>query len=203
MLARLLAGFVIGYLLGGVDFAVIVGRMRGIDIYEVGSGNPGTSNVLRTMGKGAAAMVLVGDLAKGLVAAAMGAVISASGEGYASPEAAAALAGLGAVVGHCYPAWHRFKGGKGVATSAGVIVWLNPLIGLGLGVLWGIVVGITRVASIGSLMVVVLVLPGLWWTGVTGWPLVWVAAMMTLVVYRHKGNIQRMLKGGERKVVSP
>lgn len=203
MFARLLAGFVVGYLLGGVDFAVIVGRMRGVDIYSVGSGNPGTSNVLRTMGKGAAAMVLLGDLAKGLIAAAAGAIISAAGAGYAAPEAASALAGVGAVAGHCYPAWHRFKGGKGVATSAGVILWLNPIAGLALAVVWAIVVALTRTASIASLVVVVLVLPALWFSGITGWPMVWVTTMMALVVYRHKPNIQRMLKGGDRKVVTP
>lgn len=203
MLVRLLIGFIVGYLLGGVDFAVIVGRMRGVDIYSVGSGNPGTSNVLRTMGRGAAAMVLLGDLAKGLIAAAVGAIISASGVGYASPEAAAALAGVGAVAGHCYPAWHRFKGGKGVATSAGVIIWMNPLVGFGLGMVWGAVVAMTRTASVGSLIVVVLVLPALWFVGVTGWPLAWVAVMMSLVIYRHRPNIKRMLAGGDRKVVTP
>lgn len=199
----MLAGFVVGYLLGGVDFAVVVGRMRGVDIYSVGSGNPGTSNVLRTMGKGAAAMVLIGDLAKGLIAAAAGAIISAAGDGYAAPEAAAALAGVGAVAGHCYPAWHGFRGGKGVATSAGVILWLNPIVGLALGAVWGTVVALTRTASIASLVVVVLVLPALWFSGVTGWPMVWVTTMMALVVFRHRPNIQRMLQGGDRKVVTP
>lgn len=201
MLLRFLAGLVVGYLLGGVDFAVIVARMRGVDIYEVGSGNPGTSNVLRTLGKGAAAMVLIGDLTKGLIAAAIGWSLAVGGEGYAAPDSAAAFAGLGAVAGHCYPAWHKFKGGKGVATSAGVVLWTQPLVALGLAAVWGAVVGITRVASIGSLLVVVLVLPALWVAGVTGWPLVWIAAMMALVVYRHAPNIGRMLSGGDQKVV--
>lgn len=201
MVWRLVAAAVTGYLIGGVDFAVIVGRLRGVDIYQVGSGNPGTSNVLRTMGKGAAAAVLAGDLLKGVVAAAMGAVLSGGGDGVFAFESVAGLAGLAAVAGHCYPALHKFRGGKGVATAAGVVLWLDPLVGLGLGLLWALLVWTTRTASIASLAAVVLVLPVLWLGGTTGWPLGWVGAIMTLVVWRHKPNIERMLGGGDRKVV--
>ncbi len=136
---------VAAYLLGSVDFAVLVARAEGIDIYSVGSGNPGTANVLRTMGRGAAAMVMAGDLLKGVVAAAAGQLIT--GEiviGYA--------AGAAAVLGHCFPIWHRFKGGKGVATGAGMILWLAWPAFIVLVVVWVAVVAITRISSIASVI---------------------------------------------------
>ena len=102
----------IGYLVGSIDFGVIVPRLMGIDIYEHGSGNPGTSNVFRTLGKKAASVVLLGDLAKGLTAAAVGDLMAGETIGFA--------AGCAAVVGHVFPVWHRFKGGRGVATAIGV-----------------------------------------------------------------------------------
>lgn len=181
------------YLIGSVDFAVVVARTRGVDIHAVGSGNPGASNVLRTLGRGAAAMVLVGDLSKGLMAAAFGFVTGGS-------VAWAMLAGLLAVVGHCYPIFHRFKGGKGVATAAGVMLWTMPVAWLVIAVVWTVIVRTTKVASIASLAAVVLALPGAWWSGLRGAALWWLAAILVLVAYRHRGNIGRMVKGSEQRV---
>jgi glycerol-3-phosphate acyltransferase PlsY len=188
---------VASYLIGSLDFAVLVARMHGVDIHRVGSGNPGTSNVLRTLGRGPAAMVLVGDLLKGVIAAAIGTLA-----GGGDPQGVWAFAaGLAAVLGHCYPVFHRFKGGKGVATGAGVLLYTIPLGGLLLGALWGAVVGITRVASFGSLGVVVLAIPVAVWQGVRGPSLAVLAAILILIVWRHRGNIARMVGEGERKVV--
>ena len=114
------------YVVGSIDFAVIVARMHGVDIHEAGSGNPGTSNVLRTLGRLPAAMVFIGDMLKGTVGAAMGMIAS----GVSNPMGPWAFAaGFVAVVGHCYPIFHKFKGGKGVATGAGVLLFtcLSPL----------------------------------------------------------------------------
>ena len=119
----------IGYLLGSIDFGVIVPRALGIDIYMEGSGNPGTSNVLRSVGKGPAAIVMVGDGLKGLAAAAIGSTLVDPTIGFA--------AGLAAVVGHVFPIWHRFKGGRGVATAIGAAIWLAPWWGLALALAWG------------------------------------------------------------------
>lgn len=181
------------YLIGSVDFAVIVARTRGVDIHSVGSGNPGASNVLRTLGKVAAAMVLVGDLTKGLMAAAFGFVTGRS-------VAWAMLAGLLAVIGHCYPVFYKFKGGKGVATAAGVVFWTMPVVSLVLAAVWTVIVRITKTASIASLTVVVLALPGALWSGLRGAALWWLAAILVLVAYRHRGNISRMAKGAEQRV---
>ena len=192
---------VVGYLLGGIDFAVIVARSRGVDIYEVGSGNPGTSNVLRTLGKGPAAMVLLGDLQKGLVSAGFGFVLAdADASGPFASMSVASLAGLAAVVGHCYPALHQFKGGKGVATACGLVAFVEPLVGLGLGVVWSVVVVLTRTASLGSLLVVVLTLPAMLLLGADVWSLTWVALALVVIVFRHKGNIERILHRSEQAV---
>lgn len=192
---------VAGYVIGSIDFAVLVGKLNGVDIYSVGSGNPGTSNVLRTMGKGAAVAVLIGDLLKGFGAALLGSLLAPDGAGLLEGDGLAAAAGFMAVVGHCYPIFHRFKGGKGVATGLGVLLWVNPIVALGLAVAWAVLVKVTKVASIGSLVVVVAAIPLLIWQGEPRSALLWIGASLLLVVWRHKGNITRMMAGGDDKVV--
>lgn len=185
------------YLVGSVDFAVIVGRMHGVDIHQEGSGNPGMSNVLRTMGRVPAAMVFIGDTLKGTIGAAMGWVASGS------PDPAvhwAFLAGLAAVVGHCYPIFHGFKGGKGVATGGGVLLFTVPIVAVIEIAVWFLVFWLTKTASIGSMVIVVITIPMLIWQGVSGLSLVWVALVIALVVWRHRGNIKRMVSGSEEKV---
>ena len=185
------------YLFGSIDFGVIVARMHGVDIRQAGSGNPGASNVFRTLGRLPAAMVFIGDTLKGTVAAAMGMVASA----VVDPQVHWAFAaGLAAVVGHCYPVFHRFRGGKGVATSGGVLLFTVPLAAV-IGItLWGLVVWLSKTASIASMLLVVIIVPLLVWQGVTGLGLVWVGLMIAVVVWRHRGNIQRMFAGNEQKV---
>ena len=183
---------VAGYLIGSVDFGVFVPRLFGVDIYSVGSGNPGASNVLRSLGRGAAAVVVLGDLAKGLVAALVGALVVGEAAGFA--------AGSAAVVGHCFPLWHRFRGGKGVATAGGMTFWLAPLLGAGLLVVWGLVVAVTRRASVGSLTLAVLFVPGLLLLGRSGWPLVWAGGVAVLIVVRHHANIRRLVSGAEHSI---
>jgi glycerol-3-phosphate acyltransferase PlsY len=185
------------YVVGSIDFAVVVGRMHGINIHEEGSGNPGASNVLRTLGRLPAAMVLIGDLLKGTVGAAMGMIAS----GTADPMSHwALLAGLAAVVGHCYPIFHKFRGGKGVATAGGVVLFVVPIVALINTVLWVVIVKVTKTASIGSLILAVLTIPLAIWRGVEGLGLVWLGLIIALVVWRHRGNIGRMLRGSEQKV---
>lgn len=185
------------YLVGSIDFAVIVARMHGVDIHNVGSGNPGASNVMRSLGRGPGAMVLVGDTIKGVIGAAMGMIAS----GTADPQIEwAFLAGLAAVVGHCYPIFHKFKGGKGVATGLGVLFFTVPLVGLIVVVSWMVLVKITKTASVSSLIVVFASIPLALWQGVRGMSLVWLLVTIALVVFRHKANIQRVFRGSEQKV---
>jgi acyl phosphate:glycerol-3-phosphate acyltransferase len=190
---------VVAYLIGSVDFAVVVARMHGVNIHEVGSGNPGASNVMRTLGRGPAVMVFIGDALKGVIAAAIGTLLTRATSPI-SPWAFAA--GLAAVFGHCYPIYHRFRGGKGVATGGGVVFFTMPLAGLILTAVWATVARLTRVASVASLTVLVTTIPLALWQGVRGMALVLLGAMLALVVYRHRGNIARILRRSEQKVGS-
>ena len=181
-----------GYLLGSVDFGVVVPRLLGIDIYSKGSGNPGASNVLRSIGRGTAVVVVLGDLGKAVAAAALGDLVVGEAVGFA--------AGAAAVVGHCFPVWHGFRGGKGVSTAAGMTFWLEPLLGLAMLVTWSGLVAATKRASVASLVVVAGYIPALVAFGHRGWSLVWAAAMAGLVTVRHYGNIKRLLSGVEHTV---
>ena len=194
---------VAAYVVGSIDFAVIVSRMHGVDIHEVGSGNPGTTNVLRTLGKGPAIMVLLGDTLKGVIGAAMGWVAAGAASGDPNPLGPWVFAaGFAAVIGHCYPIFHRFKGGKGVATGFGVLIFTMPLVAVIIGVSWAILTKITKTASISSMIVVVATIPLAAWQGVSGLSWVWLVLTIVLVVWRHKGNIQRMVRGTEEKVTT-
>lgn len=190
----------IAYLIGSIDFGVIIPKLLGVDIYSVGSGNPGTSNVMRSLGKGPAAMVLVGDGAKGAIAAGLGAWWAGSVSSTVTPDDLAVACAFAAVLGHIAPIWHRFRGGKGVATAIGAAVYLAPIFGLVLAVLWLVVTLVFKVASLASLGAMVLYVPGLAVSGYRGWALVWAAAIVVLVIVRHAENIKRLMAGSERTV---
>jgi glycerol-3-phosphate acyltransferase PlsY len=177
------------YLVGTFPTALLVGRREGRDLTKEGSGNPGASNTLRTMGRRAGALVLAGDLGKGVAATGIGWAVGGRSAGVAC--------GLAAVVGHVFPISRRFRGGKGVATGAGMAIVLLPLPSLALAALWGIVLAATRVAALAS-MVVALGFPVA--ALVVGRPAGEVAAMAAcsvLVLLRHGENIQRLRRGEE------
>ncbi len=183
----------LAYLVGSIDFAVVVARMHGVDIREVGSGNPGASNVLRTLGRLPAAMVFVGDMMKGVVGAAIGLFLTGDPNwGFAG--------GFAAVVGHCYPIFHRFRGGKGVATATGVLLFMDPIVALIDAVLWAVLAKATKTASISSLVVMGVTIPLVLWRGIEVEGLVWLLLTIALIVWRHRANIQRMVRGDEQKV---
>ncbi|MGB5380120.1 MAG: glycerol-3-phosphate acyltransferase [Acidimicrobiia bacterium] len=190
----------VAYLIGSIDFGVIVPRVLGVDIYSVGSGNPGTSNVLRSLGKVPAALVLLGDGAKGALAAAIGTVWAGTVSSFMSAETLAVACAFAAVVGHIAPIWHKYRGGKGVATAIGAAIYLAPIFGLILAVLWLIVTLVFKVASVASLGAMLLYVPGLALSGYRGWALVWAAAIAVLVIVRHIPNIRRLASGSERTV---
>jgi glycerol-3-phosphate acyltransferase PlsY len=183
---------IIAYLLGSIDFGVIVPRLLGVDIYEHGSGNPGASNVMRTLGKKAGAAVMVADALKGLLAAAVGVWLVSYPIGF--------WCGLVAVIGHVFPIWHRLRGGRGVATAIGAVLFLEPWFGLILAIGWGGTVALTKTASLASLGAMVLYVPGYAVFGWRGWPLVAAAATAGLVIARHSDNIRRLVSGREQTV---
>lgn len=184
----------LSYLLGSIDFGVIVPRLMGVDIYREGSGNPGASNVLRTLGKKAGAAVLIGDAAKGVIAAGLGAIVVDPGFGF--------VTGFAAVAGHIFPVWHRFHGGRGVATALGAAVFLEPVVGVVLVVVWIVIVLVRKTASVASLVAMALYVPGFALVGTRGASLAWSAATAALVIIRHGPNIRRLFAGSERSVNS-
>ena len=191
-LAALLVG--VGYLLGSLSFAVIVVRLKtGKDIRTEGSGNAGATNVLRGYGKGLAALVAAADVGKGAAAVLLVRLVTAD------PRYAAA-AGVAAVVGHVFPIFYGFRGGKGVATAVGVFLALAPLAMLvGLAIFFLVVI-ITRYVSLGSCVTAVL-LPPL--AGLFHAPRAVLAAaaiVAVLIVLKHRENLERLARGEERKV---
>lgn len=191
-LAAVLVVLVPAYLLGGFPSALMMARAGGHDVLHEGSGNPGASNVARLMGWRAGLSVLAMDAGKGALAA---------GVGYAMDGRAGAYAlGVAAVLGHVAPALRRFRGGKGVATAAGMLVVLYPLVVLGLAVVWVIVARVLRMTSVGSILVTV-AFPVV--AGLLDYPAPEVAALSVLaalVVVRHASNIRRLVHGRELHV---
>jgi len=197
----LLVSVVAGYLLGSVPFGVIVGRMfGGVDVREFGSGRTGMTNVLRTVGVWAAALVLALDMGKAAAAVVVARVLSDS----AGAEAAA---GIAALAGHNWPVFVGFRGGRGVASGLGALYIISPVSGL-VATLVGVpIIAIWRYASLGSMLgatsgsvtLVVLCLTGFHPLGYAWYAL----AASPLIVAKHSDNIVRLLKGEERKVGSP
>lgn len=182
----------VSYLLGSVSFGIVVANMRGVDIRNTGSNNPGASNVLRVLGKRDAALVLLGDGLKGAAAAWIGSAVGGPEFGYVTL--------LVAVVGHTFPMWYQFNGGKSVATALGGILYLAPLIGIALAVAWLVVVVVGKRASLGSIAVMVTLVPALWLAGRSSGALLVAATIAVFVVVRHRDNIGRLLRSSEQKV---
>lgn len=187
-----IVAIVIAYLIGSISFGILVAASRGIDIRSEGSGNPGTSNVLRVLGKKLAAVVLFGDALKGGIAAAIGVAMVDPTFGY--------ITLLAAVIGHSFPIWHGFRGGKSVATAIGGIVYLAPAVGVVLAAIWLALVLVWKTASIASLTTMVLLVPGLAIAGRSTEELLWAGALALFVIVRHSGNIDRILRRSESTV---
>lgn len=190
--AMLLAAFLIGYLLGSIPFGMILTRLAGTqDLRTIGSGNIGATNVLRTGHKGLAAATLIGDMLKGTVAV----IIAGSIDG---PNAAM-LAALGAFLGHLFPIWLRFRGGKGVATYIGVLLGLFWPAALIFAVIWIGTATTTRYSSLSALVAAFVTPLFLWWFGHNA--LASLFAVLTLLLfYMHRENIKRLQAGTEGKI---
>jgi glycerol-3-phosphate acyltransferase PlsY len=187
----LLGALALGYLLGSIPFGVIFTRMAGLgDIRKVGSGNIGATNVLRTGRKGLAAATLLGDALKGTAAVLLA---------YAWRPELAAIAGLGAFLGHLFPVWLRFKGGKGVATFIGILIGLKPLAALIFAAIWLGVAFTSRYSSLSALVASATSPLVLWFLGEP--KMAGVAGVLAVLLWwKHSENIQRLLAGTEGRI---
>ena len=194
---------VLGYLAGSLSFAVIVSRLMGLkDPRTFGSKNPGATNVLRSGSKAAAAITLLLDGLKGLVPVLL---VKLFGKPYGLEEGTMALVGLGAFLGHLWPVYFHFKGGKGVATFIGVVFGFNWLLGLATAATWLVIAGFFRYSSLASLVSAVFALAYYllgdrvaWYVDAT--VAIVLFAMGALLFYRHRENIVRLLKGQESRL---
>jgi glycerol-3-phosphate acyltransferase PlsY len=186
------------FLLGSIPFGLLLGkRVAGVDVRQAGSGNIGATNVARTAGKGLGVLTLLLDAAKGALAVAVTAL--AMGEPLDGPWAAAS--GLAAFLGHVFPPWLRFRGGKGVATAFGVFLVLDPVVGLGAAAVFGLAFAATRTVSLASLAAALAVAGGAAALRGGDDTVTRVAAVvMVVVIVRHQSNIRRILRGEESRV---
>ena len=186
------------YLIGSISFAVVVSRLYGLpDPHGYGSGNPGATNVLRTGNKAAAALTLVGDGIKGFVAVF---VAQRLGPALDAPGWMVAAASLAVFVGHVYPIFHGFAGGKGVATAAGIVfAWHWPL-GLVLTAIWLTMAFGFKISSLAALTTAVLMPLGMFWVAGPG-PVAWTSVAIALLLFwRHRSNIRQLVSGSERSI---
>lgn len=203
MVVLLYAAVAVGaYLAGSIPTGYLVARTRGIDIRKVGSGNIGATNVLRVLGKPAGIGVLIFDALKG--AFACGVIPRLVGHWLgpvsdANADALEVMAGIVAIMGHNYTCWLRFKGGKGIATTAGVLLVWMPKALLGAVLVWGLTFAVTRYVSLASIAVA-LALPFIVWaTGGSPTKIGVTTALSALAIYKHKSNLRRLRDGTEHR----
>lgn len=203
VVAALLLSAAAGYLLGSVSFAVVVSKLGyHEDVRDHGSGNAGMTNILRTYGKGAAAVTLAGDFCKGALAVVIGRLIFWLLR--VDFMDGAYVAGMFALLGHLYPLYFGFKGGKGILTSVGVIFLINPLVGLMLLAVGLPLIFLTRIVSVGSLAGAASY-PFFTWLTVylkgenPVFDTVFASVIALLVIYMHRENVKRLLNGTENK----
>ncbi|MCX7314302.1 MAG: glycerol-3-phosphate 1-O-acyltransferase PlsY [Hyphomicrobiales bacterium] len=191
---QIIAALILGYLFGTIPYGLLLTRFAGAgDIRAVGSGNIGATNVLRTGRKSLAAATLLGDMLKGTVAVLLAQRLFGANAGL--------FAGLGAVLGHVFPVWLNFKGGKGVATYIGVLLAVSWPVAIGYGVIWGLTAAVTRFSSVSGLLASAAT-PLLLWFLAALKPALLFAVLTALVWFMHRPNIARLIAGTEPKIGS-
>ncbi|MDP2278868.1 MAG: glycerol-3-phosphate 1-O-acyltransferase PlsY [Nitrospirota bacterium] len=204
----------LAFILGSIPFGVIIAKAKGIDLKKVGSGNIGATNVLRSLGKGAALLTLLGDVLKGIAAVAIARVFVSDPGFYASefgtgilqsitsnPQATIeGLVGLSAILGHNFSPFLRFRGGKGIATGIGVLVIYSPQVAILTLIIWLAAALITKYSSLGAIAAFGLLPVNVFLFDPVGIKVLISAMITLLILVRHIGNIERLIKGAERKI---
>jgi glycerol-3-phosphate acyltransferase PlsY len=203
----ILLAAVIGYLIGSIPFGLIVGRVtRGIDVREYGSGVTGATNVIRTSGMKAGIVVIIADIAKGIVPVYIGLALASAADIDTTDDRAwvAAVGGLGAVCGHIWPLFAGFRGGRAVATGYGAALAMNPLASLAMIPVAALVVATTRIMSVMSITMapaLALLFIALAALDVSPWAYAaYASCAAALIVYKHRPNIERLIAGTEPKI---
>jgi glycerol-3-phosphate acyltransferase PlsY len=193
-----LAFVVAAYLIGSVSFAVVVSRLYGLpDPHSYGSGNPGATNVLRTGNKLAAALTLAGDGVKGFLAVFLAQTL---GPSFGVADWTVPAVALAVFVGHLFPVFHGFAGGKGVATAAGIVFALSWPLGLALGALWMVMALGFKISSLAALTTATLAPLGAFYVFGNA-PIAWALVPITLLLFwRHRANIRQLIEGKERTI---
>lgn len=181
------AGIIASYFFGTFPSALLVAKRGGIDVTAAGSGNPGTSNVVRLLGWKYGAVVFALDMAKGAIASVIGWQIDGT-----RVSVLAYVCAVAAIIGHTYPVTRKFKGGKGVATGGGAMYVLHPVISLVLFTSWFIIRRLTRKSSVASLAITIALPIAVAFGGATAWEIAALVVMVVLVIIRHLGNIARL-----------
>lgn len=184
---------VLGYLAGSVPFAYLLARRRGVDVRVAGSGNVGAANVLRTTGPWRGVIVMALDMAKGISAVVLAYAMAGN-----APTIA--LSGAAAVVGHIYPVWLRFHGGKGVAVAAGVFTLLSPGATAAAAAIFLVIAWVTRYISLASISATVALPPMAWVFGAPDAVVLVAAGTAVLILFRHRSNWHRLRMGTERRM---
>lgn len=198
---------IIGYLLGSCPNGLLISRARGIDIRQKGSGNIGATNVLRVLGKSWGYLVFFLDALKGYVAVEIAFLLAARSPQISHPEIVGIVGGLACILGHTFPVWLRFRGGKGVATSAGVLLGLMPIAVISVFLVWLAMFKITRYVSIASITAAaalpLFVLLYLRLKTISGPALLPFSILIAgVVIWRHRSNVTRLWHGTEERFVS-
>jgi len=197
-MAASLAFVAAAYLLGSVSFAVVASRLFGLpDPHSYGSGNPGATNVLRTGNKAAAVVTLLGDGLKGWLAVWLAQRFGAT---FGVAQWTLPAVALAVFVGHLYPVFHRFAGGKGVATAAGIVAALHWPLALALGALWLVIAYGFKISSLAALVTAALMPVGMFYV-MGNAPIAWtMIPVAVLLFWRHRSNIRQLLEGKERAI---
>ena len=200
-----IGALLIGYLLGGIQSAIVYGRLKGVDIRSEGSGNAGTTNTIRVMGKKAGVVVLLVDIFKAVLAIYLARLLL--GGNSETNILVSLYSGIGAILGHSYPLFFGFKGGKGIATTAGTLIGIDIKLFLIAAVIFLVVFGITKIVSLSSLIMtasipifIIIFYAGKGATGIEATILA--LAITAFTFYRHKANIKRLINGEESRLVS-
>ncbi len=195
----LITKIVLAYLLGSISGSLLVGKLRKVDIRKQGSGNAGGTNAFRTQGLVFALGVVIIDVGKGFLAAWWVPALPLWGaQDVVSPDVLVMLCGFAVVVGHCFPAWHGFKGGKGAAAAVGALLVIEPWVLVPLILVWLITLVLSGYVSLATVLAGFSVVPAAWWLG-DGALVIFAAILALFLLFTHRSNVRRLRDGTENR----